>query len=229
MSRPVILGPAPLLLAALDHARKHYDLGGPEHRRRGAANTVAILIEEMRRQGVPFDALRPAFELVKSLGDLDQGVEDAMFKASRTSGRPPASTREEQLWQIAAVAVSILMDGGFSKREAKRHVGHTLRELGLSISDETVVNWRSRVTADLPRSVGAPGRPDDTSSLTTFRQLRNSVSSEQRLRYQRVALYLGEWRRWREYGKPHQAERFVARVLAPAMKKFIAEGGAEIL
>jgi|SRR5262245_35258040 len=151
-------GPDPELESALANALKRYNCGDTWNRRRGAIEQFMAMIDYLRfRRIASLELLRPAHEMVTNLGDLEFGKQHSTLRADRhrKGGRPPITTPAEMLREGAAVAVSILMDGGMQERVARK-----LGSIGLKVSPVTVGNWRSQVMAHLPDGVGFPGKRD---------------------------------------------------------------------
>ena len=129
--------------------------------------------------------------LATKLGDVDVGNVDRMFKPPTRKGRPPPTLQRESLKQLLAVAVAILMDGGWAEPDAENYVSSKLEEYGQDIAGPTIGKWRSHVDAHRPqvRRVGTPGKDDEAGVAIAHPD--------------QVGLYLEYWRSWRIFRGQH--------------------------
>lgn len=182
--------PLDALANDFDKASQEFDRGRREAEsdggRTGAVMALFAAIKYLSNVRPDIDAkLLPLHLLATSLADLSIGKKDAMLAPFKRNGRPPTSVKRELLQEIAACAVSILMDGGWNERNAERYVANKLKSGGVQIDPPTVGNWRSAILEHLPRDCGYPGRLDNA-------EVRHH-------RLQRGGLFLRIWRDWQTY------------------------------
>jgi hypothetical protein len=121
------------LRSALAKANEKHALGDKQSRRSAAENALIAMMDYlMLHRGIELGLLHPVRELLISLNSLNFGNEDPIFRPTR-SGKPKLSPRREQLREVVAVAISVLMDGGMGEQKAQKKVANALRSLQLDV------------------------------------------------------------------------------------------------
>jgi hypothetical protein len=124
--------------------------------RMGAARAVAGAHDFLVALSLPSEGLRPLQKLALALLDVDSGTPNPMLVPLRRRGSSKDQIQDSLAKAVAAAAVTILMEGGFTRERAETYVNRRIRNWVFSrrqnFDRKTLRQWRKRISGGLRSS-----------------------------------------------------------------------------